>query len=314
MTQVWALSTAGGYMYSDQLSTKLRMKVQPLTKYRQFCDAKDGINKGLKTGDAFHWNIYSDVATQGGPLVETNTMPQTSFSIGQGTLTVTEYGNSVPWTGKLDALSLQPVSEIVDKVLKNDAKKTFDKAARDQFDRSALRFVATTATDAGTLYTNGTATGTNSVGLGTGHVKVIVDTMKERNIPPYTDEDYMCVGRVSTFRPIKNQLEQLHQYTDRGIQLIFNGEIGRYENTRFVEQTNIAAVGWTNGKSDRAHFFGGDTIAEAIVIPEEMRGKIPGDFGRDKGVAWYYLGGFGLVHDKTLDVGNARVVVWDSQG
>ncbi len=300
-------------MYSDQLSKKLRTKLQPLTKYRQFADAKDAMSKGLNSGDAFHWNVYSDVATQGGQLVETNTMPQTSFSIAQGTLTVAEYGNSVPWTGKLDALSLQPVGEIVDKVLKNDAKKTFDRAARDQFDRSPLRFVATTQTDGGTLYTNGTATGTNSVGLGTGHVKVIVDTMKERNIPPYTDEDYMCLGRPSTFRPIKNQLETLHQYTDRGIQLIFNGEIGRYENTRFVEQTNIAALGWANGKSDRAHFFGGDTVAEAIVIPEEMRGKIPSDFGRDKGVAWYYLGGFGLVHDKTLDVANARVVVWDSQ-
>ena len=29
-----------------------------------------------------------------------------------------------------------------------------------------------------------------------------------------------------------------------------------------------------------------DTVAEAIAIPEEMRGKIPTDFGRSKGVAW----------------------------
>ena len=27
-----------------------------------------------------------------------------------------------------------------------------------------------------------------------------------------------------------------------------------------------------------------------------LRAKIPGDYGRSRGVAWYYLGGFGLVH------------------
>lgn len=312
MPQVWALSTNGGYMYSDQLSKKLRMKVQPMVKFRQFADAKDAVQKGLNSGDAFHWNVYSDVATQGTALVETNTMPVTQFSITQGTLTVAEYGNSVPYSGKLDALSLQPVTEIVNKVLMNDAKKTFDRAAYDQFNRSALRFVATTQTAGGTLYTNGTATGTNTIGMNTGHIKVMVDTMKERNIPPYEGDDYMCLGRPSTFRPLKNTLETLHQYTDRGIDLIFNGEIGRYENTRFVEQTNIASQAWTSGLSDRAFMFGADTVAEAIVIPEEMRGKIPTDFGRDKGVAWYYLGGFGLVHDKTMDVANARVLVWDS--
>jgi len=44
-------------------------------------------------------------------------------------------------------------------------------------------------------------------------------------------------------------------------------------------------------------------------VPEEMRGKIPSDYGRSKGVAWYYLGGFGIVH--TL-ASNARIVKWDS--
>jgi hypothetical protein len=29
-----------------------------------------------------------------------------------------------------------------------------------------------------------------------------------------------------------------------------------------------------------------DTVTEGIVIPEEIRGKLPGDYGRSKGVAW----------------------------
>ncbi len=29
-----------------------------------------------------------------------------------------------------------------------------------------------------------------------------------------------------------------------------------------------------------------DTVAEAIAVPEEVRAKIPTDFGRSKGIAW----------------------------
>lgn len=60
-------------------------------------------------------------------------MPKTNFTITQGTMTITEYGNSVDYTGKLDDLSEQPVKEVINKVLKNDAKKAFDVAAFAQF-------------------------------------------------------------------------------------------------------------------------------------------------------------------------------------
>ena len=95
-----------------------------------------------------------------------------------------------------------------------------------------------------------------------------------------------------------------------------NGEIGRYDGVRFVEQTHkakasigTATSAWTNGKSDWAVFFGEDTVAEAVAVPEEIRGKIPGDFGRDRGIAWYYLGGFGIVHTQAAQ---SRIVIWDS--
>jgi len=327
--QIWVTNSLGGYMYSDNLSKVLRMAVQPMVKFRQFADIKDAALQEKKKGDAFHWDVFSDVATRGTTLTETTTMPETNFTITQGTMTITEYGNSVPYTGKLDDLSALPVKEIINKVLKTDAKKVFDIAAWTQFNACKLRVVPATsgtATDAITLTTNGTCTGTNNLALGTGHVKAIVDLMKERNIPPYIKDDYMVLSHPSTYRGFKNQLEALHTYTETGFAMILNGEIGRYENCRFVEQTSIPKGGaadsttfapqtdtadaWDNAKSSWAFFFGDDTVAEGIVIPEEMRGKIPSDYGRSRGIAWYYLGGFGLVH--TLGDNNARIVKWDS--
>ena len=315
--QVWSVSTSGGYMYALNLSRLLRMSVQPLVKFRQFCDIKDAAHQGLHRGDTFHWNVYSDVAVQGSTLTETSTLPETAFTISQGTMTITEAGNSVPWTGKLDDLAEQPVAEVVRKVLKNDAKKAFDNLAAAQFDLCKIRVASATSTTAVVTTTNGATVTTNDVALGKGHIKAIVDVMKERNIPAYADDDYYSIAWPTTYRTLKNDLETLKSYVDQGFQMIMNGEIGRYDGVRFVEQTHIAkgtgmgtaGVAWTNSKSDWALFFGEDTVAEAVAVPEEIRGKIPGDYGRDRGVAWYYLGGFGITHSQQA---HTRIVMWDS--
>ena len=61
--QLWAVNSLGGYMYSLELSDILRTAVQPLCKFRQFCDAKDFTDKGLHKGQLFTWNVYNDIAT-----------------------------------------------------------------------------------------------------------------------------------------------------------------------------------------------------------------------------------------------------------
>lgn len=327
--QVWAIASQGGYLYSRQLSNVLRGAVQPLTKFRQFADVHDASQQGKKKGDTFTWDVYSDVVTPGGVLVETNTVPETNFTITQGTLTITEGANSVPFSGKLDNLSKFPVTQIIEKVLKNDCVKFLDRLGWAQFNQTLLQAIPAggTSTSSVTIYTNGTVTGTNSIAFNNAHAKSIVDQMKERNIPAYLADDYYALAWPTTLRTFKNSLETIHQYSSTGLQLIMNGEIGRYENTRYVEQTNIAKgngttgistanggdmVGWTNALSDWIFFFGNDTVAEAVAVPEEMRGKIPSDYGRSKGVAWYYLGGLGIVHNSSAAVGDVRVVKWAS--
>jgi N4-gp56 family major capsid protein len=318
--QVWAINTLGGFFYSRQLSNVLRATVQPLVKFRQFADVHDISQQGKKKGDTFTWDVFSDVATPGAVLTETNTVPETNFTITQGTLTVTEGANSIPYSGKLDNLSKFPVEDVIKKVLKNDTVKFLDRLGWGQFNQTLLRVIPTGGTSASavTLFTNGTVTGTNSVAYSNAHAKAITDAMKERNIPAYIADDYYAIAWPTTLRTFKNALEGIHQYSDTGMNLIMNAEVGRYENTRYIEQTNIpkgtgtdgiTTTTWTNGQSDWIFFFGNDTVAEAIAVPEEMRGKIPSDYGRSKGIAWYYLGGFGIVHTLAQ---NVRIVKWDS--
>jgi len=310
--QLWQTTTTGGFMYSGELSNTLRNALQPMTRFVQHCDADDFTDKGLHAGDAFQWNIYSDVSTQGGRLDETEQMPETGFTITQNSGTIYEFGNSVPYSGRLDDASKHPVKQIIHKALKNDAVKAFEAEAHLQFAATPLTVTPTSGTSATaiTLETTGTPTATNDLAMNNAHVKLISDQMKERNIPVYSDGNYRCVGRPSTFRDFKDDLEAIHQYVDQGFQYILNGEVGRsYEGIRFFEQTAIASQAWTNSKSDQAFFFGEDTVMEAIVVPPEIRGKIPGDFGRDKGVAWYAEEGFAIAHTAAAD---ARIIEWAS--
>jgi len=293
--QIWETDSAGGYMYSDQLSTVLRNSMQPQSRFQQHCDADDFTDKGLHKGDTFHWNVYSDVAQQGGRLAENQQMPETSFTITQGTGTVYEFGNSVPYSGLLDDMSAHPVKQIINKALKNDATKAFEKEAAAQFALTPLAVSVGASTAAISMAIDGTPTQTNSVAMNTTHVKLISDQMKERNIPVYSDGNYRAIGRPSSFRGFKDGLEAVHSYVPEGFRAILNGEVGRsYEGIRFFEQTTIAAK--NSSLRDDVFFFGEDTVIEAIVTPPEIRGKMPGDYGRDRGVAWYALEGFAIVH------------------
>ena len=321
--QIWATNSLGGFFYSQNLSDELREALQPMSRFRQFADVKDASQSGKGKGQTFTWDVVANVATAGGTLVETNTMPETQFTIVQATLTVNEYGNSVPYSGKLEALSKYEGRKPVMQALRNDAVKVCDRASWIQFNNTQLRVVpaaAGTSTATLTLTTNGTATATNNIVFQNEHAKLVVDLMKERNIPAYVNDDYIGIAWPATLRRLKNDLETLHQYTAAGIQLIFNAEIGRYENVRYTEQTNvvkgygstdgITATAWASG-NDWIFFLGEDTVAEGIVVPEEMRAKIPTDYGRSKGVAYYSLNGFGIVHDQTAAT-ESRILVWDS--
>jgi len=325
--QLWSVSSDGGYLYSDELSDTFRMSLQPATKFRQLSDGDDATEKGLHAGDFFRWNVGSNVATQGRRLSETAPVPQTQGTLAQRSLQIVEFGNSVPYSGKLDLMAKQDVVAWIDKMLKDDARKCFDIEAYLQFKNTRLRCAPQGGNNASaiTLDTNGVCSTTNNLALGSGHVKAIVDTMKERNIPAFQNDDYAAISHVTSFRTFRNNLESVVQYTETGIAQVFNGEIGRYEGTRFIEQNQIpkggaanattfdpwsgTAQAWANGQSSWVFFFGRDTVMEAIVLPEEIRAAIPQDFGRSRAMAWYALTGFGIIHDTPAD---ARIVMWDS--
>jgi len=306
--QVFATNSLGGYFTNNTLSKEVRYKAQSMQKFRQFVDmeAAAGTNRGNKV----FFDKVSNISTAGGTLTETDTIPKRNYTITQGTLTMTEFGNSIPYTQKLKSLSDIQVPETIRTVLMNDMKVVLDSAAATAF--MVNDYIATITNTATTTFgTAGTAAATAGANMSDKNVRDIVDQMKKLFIPRRSNDD-MYVSMAST-----NSIRGLYDFFEAKAQLttmdpLYIGEVGRYYGTRFIEETNfLGNTDGSNGLYGEACFFGADAVREGVAIPEEIRVGIPTDYGRDQGIAWYALLGFQQVWDFSDD-GQTRIITVNS--
>lgn len=302
--QVYAVNSLGGYWSQPYLTQKIRSVAQPLFRFRQFIDAKEAF--GLHRGDTFLFDKTKNVDTQGGTLAETSTIPETQFQTVQGSMTISEYGNSVAFTGKLQSLGQFQVEPITEQKLRDDQVKVLESAVGAKL--ATTDFVAVcTATNSVIFTTNGTATASAAANLSAANVRSIVDYMQKKLIPTYDANNYVCIASVGALSGIHSDTGSggwvdISKYTAEYAKNIFNGEVGNYYMTRFVKETGYLsnAIG-SSSAYGQAVFLGNDSVYEAVAIPEEIRVKIPQDYGRDMGLAWYALLGFSLVWNYAND-------------
>lgn len=213
--------------------------------------------------------------------------------------------NSIPFTGKLDALGQFELPSIIEQKLMDDQVKVLESAAAAQF--AATQFIAVCTSTAGVaITTNGTATATSTGDGSAVNNRQIVDFMKKKFIPKYAGS-YVCVASVSYLSGFHGDTGSggwvdVKKYTDANVNAILAGEVGSFYGVRFVEETGYLSNTIGNGSTrGQAVYFGSDNVYEAISIPEEIRMKIPADYGRDMGIAWYALLGFKIVWDYAVD-------------
>ena len=305
--QLWGTNSLGGFLSNNQLSMEVRHRSQTQQKFRQFTMPE--MMAGANRGDKVFFNKISNISTAGGTLVETNPIPKNNYTITQGTLTMNEYGNSVPFTLKAKTLSDVQVPSIVREVLMNDMAKVLDSAAATQFKTND--YIATITNTATTTFGSaGTALATAGANMSDKNVRDIIDRMNTLNIPKQDGENYVCIGSVNSIRGLYDFFETKAQNVS--LDQLYRGEVGQYYGCRFVRETNfLSNTDGSNGLYGEAVFFGKDAVREGIAIPEEIRIGISSDFGRDQAIAWYALLGFQQTWDFSAD-GETRIIVVDS--
>lgn len=282
--QVLVTDSLGGYYTVPKLSRKIREAAIPAYIFRQFVAAKEEAI-GKRKGQTVYWDQIAQLSTGGGKLTETATVPSDSYKVVQKSGTISEYGNGIPWTEKLQTLADFDVNDIHLRLLRNDYNKVLDSACATQFKAGQLYAVCTT-TSSTVFTTNGAATATASCSMSDKNVRDIVDYMVKKNIPKYGNGvDYMAIVSVNSKRGLYDYLEAKMQYTTP--EYMFNNEVGRYYNTRFVEENAILSNSKGSGtQHGEAIFFGDDAVVELLAIPEEIRWDPASDLGRSRKAGW----------------------------
>lgn len=287
--QLWVTSDQGQLLYSPLLSKEVDFQAQPKMRFLQFCEEKT--EWGKNAGEVFVFDHYGNIDTQGGRLSETATIPKHGYTLSQGTATLYEWGNAVPWTRKYEELAAAGNRTDVNRILSDDYAKVFDTAVEAEFDKCKIRYVGT-GTAGGGFTTNGTATLTCTSQFNAYHLKQMVDYMFQTlKVEPYDGEDYMGICSTDAKRGLYDDVEDIVKYT----KFPATGEFGRYYDARLVK-TNHAlsnAMGASSAYGE-AYLFGGNggPVCRGIAVPMRVIPDTTMDFGRSKALAWYAIEGF----------------------
>jgi len=240
----------------------------------------------MQINKAFDKTLKID--TKGATLNETSTIPEHKWLVVKDSVVVTEIGNAVPYTNKLENLAEFDAENISTKTLKADQLEVLDSLAYVEFAKAAYVAVCTnTATTAWT--SNSVATVTATANMSDKNVRDVVDKMETILIPKYSDGQYRAIVSVNTKRGIYDYLQAVAQYTTPEFR--HKNEIGQYYSTRFVQDAQFLS-NTKNSIYGEAIFFGQEAVLEAIALLPEVRMKVPTDYGRSKGVAWIAIEAF----------------------
>ena len=207
--------------------------------------------------------------------------------------------------------------------------KTFDKAVADTLRNGQITYVSTGLTSQ-TWTFNGTAAATSTSNFNYFHMKEIIDAMRTgfsglsgtgnsilplTPVPPFPDGNYMAFLSVKAYRGLYDDPDFINAAKYSYPREYFYGELDEVVyNTRIIVSNNVNALSNLVGASTttgEAIFIGDDSIAEGLVIKEELRAKLPVKYGRDKGLAWYGLLNFQRIWDAIVD-GEEHIVRFTS--
>ncbi len=301
-------------------SKEILFQAMPVLRFEQFAVKKTelGVMPGL-TINFMRYNNLTTNASAGATLVEGVRMEPVALSASQIQITVKEQGQAIAVTELLLNASFDDVMASSSRLLGRHMAQSMDIQARNTLYQSAVPFgggsaVApnivfgrTPATARGAIspYDPGTA---GSAGyLSPATVKDAVEVLANQNIPRLGDT-YVCFVHPAQARSLRDWPEfiEVTKYAAPGNFML--GEIGRLYDVVFIETTQVpkgalASAGinnsglstLTNANAYTAVMIGDNAFGHAIALPVELRDGGVIDFGREHGLAWYAIWGFGMI-------------------
>lgn len=311
-------------------SKEILFQAMPVLRFEQFAVKKTelGVMPGLTVNFMRYNNLSVDA--NGSELAEGVRMEPSALSASQIQITVKEQGKSVAVTELLLNASFDDVMASSSRLLGRHMAQSMDVQARNTLYSAGVPFGGGSAVAPSVIFgrkTNGSTRGSiapyeySAAGsasapgyLSPATIKDAVEVLAGQNIPRLGDT-YVCFVHPAQARSLRDWPEfiEVTKYAAPGNFML--GEIGRIYDVVFIETTQVLQGGTdivdlapgTSGYQDptstsySAMMIGDNAFGQAIALPVELRDGGVIDFGREHGLAWYAIWGFGvLTHESRV--------------
>lgn len=290
-------------------SREIEFKALPVMRFFQFASVKTEL--GTTPGLTIQMLTYDNLKL-GGKLTEGTRMTTQALSSSMKSITVAEKGNAVAVSELLLQSSFDDVMASATALLGRDYALVLDCELRDTALSGTNRIYADKK--------DGTKIAqrqdlTEECVLKVSTIKDGIEVLATNNAPKYEGASWICFVHPHQSRTLRDDPTWINASNYGAPENMFTGEIGRIDDTRFIETTlmcngasadvdpshkNELKKGVGNNKTNvyQAVLFGDNYYAIAFGLPVQLRDNGVTDFGREHGLAWYSIWGTGLLHDE----------------
>lgn len=300
----------------DVFSAEIWYAALPILKFDQFSTKKTEL--GVQPGRTIQLPRYGNIK-RGGYLTEGQRLQTRGMSLSLQSITVTEVGNAIGFTENLLQVSFYDQLAAASLLLGRDMALVLDGQLRD------TTLLGTNVIFAGEVANRVSLTVNNT--FGTQAVKDGVEALETKNAPKWAGDHYICFLHPHQGRGLRDDNDWVNASLYAGATQIYTGEIGRYEDVRFVTTTMMpngangtidpdtgdyvdpgyssylaATFGSNQTTIYQAVMFGEYSYGHATSLPVELRDNGVEDFGREHGLAWYAIWGSNVLENPNLVV------------
>lgn len=310
----------GGTLFSDGVrmvySKEIEFKALPIMRFSQFATQKTEL--GVEPGLTISMLTYDNLKL-GGSLNEMQKMTTQSLSGSMKQITVSEHGNAVSNSELLIQSSFDDVMATSTTLLARDYALVMDCELRDTA-LSGTNVVYAKKSDGTVVEAREDLDSTCTLKVST--IKDAIEILATNNAPKYQNLYWICFVHPHQSRGLRDDSAWINASNYGAPEQLFTGEIGRIDDTRFIETTLMCngkasaddpafkeylKKGFTGNEDDPALentdvyqsvIFGDAYYGIAWSLPVELRTNGVEDFGRVRSIAWYAIWGTGLLHNE----------------
>lgn len=308
-----ATSTSNGGVKLDAAiravySREIEFKALPVMRFAQFATEKTEL--GVQPGLTINMLTYENLKL-GGKLTELVSMQTQALSGSLKSITVTEHGNAVANTTLLLESSFDDVMATTTALLGRDYALVLDCELRDTA-LSGTNVIYASKSDGTAVTARTDLDDTCKMTVAT--IKDAIEVLATNNAPKREGSYWICFVHPHVSRDLRDDAAWINASNYGAPEQLFNGEIGRIDDTRFIETTlmcNGAAAetdpgykaalktGTASNKTNvyQSVIFGDQYYGLAWSLPVELRDNGVEDFGRIQSLAWYAIFGTGILND-----------------